>query len=103
MKGVIPRDAPPPDYFSMMRALYAVGDTLNQIAQTAQARGLVDAAHYGEAVQQFEQVVRDITAAVILPQKMGPPQSRRLSGDKERPRSDEPFTADGKSDKRREP
>lgn len=69
VKGVIPRDALPPDYFSMMRALYAVGDTLNQIAVDAQACGMVDAAGYYEAVQLFKRVVDDITAAVILPKK----------------------------------
>ena len=69
VSGVIPRDAPPSDYFTMMRALYAVGDSLAQISQDAQARGQVDAERYGGAVQLFKRVVDDITAAVILPEK----------------------------------
>jgi len=68
VSGVIPRDAPPPDYFSMINALYAVGDTLSQIAQDAQARGQIDAEGYLEAVHLFKRVVEDITVAVILPE-----------------------------------
>lgn len=33
--GIVPRDAPPPDYYSMMRELHKVGNNLNQIAQKA--------------------------------------------------------------------
>jgi len=68
VSGVIPRDAPPPDYFSMMNALYAVGDTLSQISQDAQARGWINAEGYLEAVHLFKRVVEDITVAVILPE-----------------------------------
>ena len=31
--GVVPRDAPPPDYYSMMRELHQIGNSLNQISQ----------------------------------------------------------------------
>lgn len=33
--GLVPRDAPPPDYYSMMRELHKIGNNLNQIAQKA--------------------------------------------------------------------
>ena len=33
ISGVVPRDAPPPDYYSMMRELHKIGNNLNQIAQ----------------------------------------------------------------------
>lgn len=33
--GVVPQDAPPPDYFSMMQQLYRIGNNLNQIALKA--------------------------------------------------------------------
>jgi len=59
INGLVPRDLPPPDYFAMMRALYEVGDALRKI----------DDAHREEALQLFRQTVRDITAAVVLPQK----------------------------------
>ena len=56
ISGVVPRDAPPPDYYSMMRELHKIGNNLNQIAQKAQVR-------------KFNEAVRKITKAVILPEK----------------------------------
>ena len=35
VRGVVPRDAPPPDYYKMMRQLYHIGNLLNQIAKKA--------------------------------------------------------------------
>lgn len=35
ISGVVPKDAPPPDYYSMMRELHKIGNNLNQIAQKA--------------------------------------------------------------------
>ena len=35
INGVVPQDAPPPDYYAMMRELYRIGNNLNQIAQKA--------------------------------------------------------------------
>ena len=69
INGLVPRDLPPPDYFAMMRALYDVGAALGQIAQKARALGEIDAAHYDEAVGEYRRLVREITAAVILPEK----------------------------------
>lgn len=68
--GSIPRDAPPPDYFSMMRELYRVGNNLNQIAQKAHTLNVIDVQRYDAAVREFESVVKKITDAVILPQPM---------------------------------
>jgi len=70
ISGVIPRDAPPPDYHSMMRELYRIGNNLNQIAQKANAVGAVDVGRYDSAVREFRQTVQTITNAVILPEKM---------------------------------
>ena len=69
IKGLVPRDLPPPDYFSMMQALYDVGAALSRIEQKARTVGAIDAAHYDEAVQLYRQTVRDITAALLLPEK----------------------------------
>ena len=30
--GLTPQDAPPPDYYTMMKELYKIGNNLNQIA-----------------------------------------------------------------------
>ena len=56
----------------------------------------------GKSKLKFDQLVRDITKAVILPRAMdtkGSPRSL-LRGEKEHPRSGEPFDACGKSGKR---
>lgn len=70
ISGFIPRDAPPPDYFSMMRELYRVGNNLNQIAQKAHVLNVIDVQRYDASVRDFEQAVKKITDAVILPQPM---------------------------------
>lgn len=70
IQGVVPRDAPPPDYYSMMRELHKIGNNLNQIAQKAHVLHVVDVQRYDREVRKFEEAVRRITEAVILPEKM---------------------------------
>ena len=67
IEGSVPRDAPPPDYYSMMREIYAVGKNLNQIAQKAHVLGVIDAQRYDEESKKLEEVIRKITAAVVSP------------------------------------
>ena len=102
INGVVPQDAPPPDYYHFMRELHGVGNNLNQIAQKAHVLGVIDERRYDEEMRKFDQLVRDITKAVILPRAMdtkGSPRSL-LRGEKEHRRSGEPFDACGKSGKR---
>lgn len=68
--GVVPKDAPPPDYYSMMRELHKVGNNLNQIAQKAHTLNVIDVKRYDEAVREYEAVVRLIMEAVVMPQAM---------------------------------
>ncbi len=70
INGVVPRDAPPPDYCAMMRELYRIGSNLNQIAQKAHILNAVDAQRYDEDVRRLESAVRQITAAVVEPKPM---------------------------------
>ncbi len=70
IRGVVPRDSPPADYYKMMRQLYRVGNSLNQIAQKAHVLNVMDGQRYDRAVAEFEQAVRNITEAIILPEKM---------------------------------
>ncbi len=70
INGLVPRDAPPPDYFSMMRELHGIGNNLNQIAQKAHTLNVVDVQRYDTAVRQFEAAIRKITGAVVSPQPM---------------------------------
>ena len=102
VNGLVPQDAPPPAYYDFMRELHRIGGNLNQIAQKAHVLGVIDERRYDEEMRKFDQLVRDITKAVILPRAMdtkGSPRSL-LRGEKEHPRSGEPFDACGKSGKR---
>ena len=56
--GVVPQDAPPPDYYSMMRELHKVGNNLNQIAQKAHTLNVIDVKRYDEVVREYEAVVK---------------------------------------------
>ena len=66
ISGVVPRDAPPPDYYSMMRELHKIGNNLNQIAQKAH---VLNVQRYDQEVRKFDEAVHKITEAVILPEK----------------------------------
>ena len=65
--GLVPQDAPPPAYYDFMRELHRIGGNLNQIAQKAHVLGVIDERRYDEEMRKFDQLVRDITKAVILP------------------------------------
>ena len=70
ISGVVPRDAPPPDFFSMMRELHYIGNNLNQIAMKAHALNVIDAKHYDDGVLLFEEAVQKILSAVLDPVPM---------------------------------
>ena len=70
ISGVVPRDAPPPDYYSMMRELHRIGNNLNQITQKAHTLNVVDVQRYDRDMRMFEDTIKKITEAVILPEPM---------------------------------
>lgn len=70
INGVVPKDAPPPDYYSMMRELHKIGNNLNQIAQKAHTLNVIDVQRYDQDMRQFEKTVAKITEAVVLPEKV---------------------------------
>lgn len=70
INGLIPTDAPPPDYFSMMKELRHIGTNLNQIAQKAHILNVLDIKRYDENAALLKKAVVDITNAVMLPRKM---------------------------------
>ena len=65
ISGVVPREAPPPDFFSMMRELHYIGNNLNQIAMKAHALNAIDAKHYDDGVRLFEDAVQKILSASL--------------------------------------
>jgi len=67
IQRLVPKEAPPPDYYGMMRELHAIGNNLNQISTKAHTLNVIDVQRYDEAVRLFKQAVDQITAAVILP------------------------------------
>ena len=69
VNGLVPQDAPPPAYYDFI---------LNQIAQKAHVLGVIDERRYDEEMRKFDQLVRDITQAVILPKPME--KERQQSG-----------------------
>lgn len=72
IKGFVPKEHPPLDYFSFMRSLYSLANNLNQIAQKAHVLGVIDAKRYDKYAKMSENAVRTITEAMISPRKMTP-------------------------------
>ena len=70
INGLVPRNAPPPDYYSMMRELHQIGNNLNQIAQKAHVLNVIDVQRYDREVRKFRQAVEQITEAVVLPERV---------------------------------
>ena len=70
INGLIPTDMPPPDYFTMMRELRAIGTSLNQVAKKAHILNVMDVKRYDTAVAALNKAIVDITNAVMLPRKM---------------------------------
>ena len=71
INGLVPQDAPPPDYYAMMKEFYRIGNNLNQIARKAYALNMIDTPQYKKVVEEFESAVKEIIEAVILPRKLG--------------------------------
>ena len=87
INGLVPRNAPPPEYYSMMRELHQIGNNLNQIAQKAHGLNVIDVQRYDQEVRKFRQAVEQITEAVVLPERVEhqrPEQSKEQSGNSER-------------------
>ena len=80
ISGVVPRDAPPPDYYSMMRELHRIGNNLNQIAQKAHTLNVIDVQRYDRDMRMFEDTVKKITEAVVLPEPMKDETRRGMQG-----------------------
>ncbi len=70
IEGSVPREAPPSDYYTMMRELYRIGNSLNQIAQKAHVLNVMDVQRYDAAIHELETAIKTITEAVVLPRPL---------------------------------
>ena len=70
INDLLPTDAPPPDYYSMMRELHGIGTNLNQIAQKAHVLNVLDVKRYDENAAALNRAVVEITNAVMLSRKI---------------------------------
>ena len=70
INGLMPTDAPPPDYFAMMKELHYIGVNLNQITRKAHALNVLDVGRLDEALALHNKAVLEITDAVMLPRKI---------------------------------
>ena len=69
INGYVPKDLPPPDYFSMTRELHAIGGNLNQIAAKANATGHIDKTAFQYEANRLRRAVQDIMEAVTAPER----------------------------------
>ena len=54
VNGLEPQDAPPLDYYAMMRELHGIGNNLNQIAHVVNATGKVTTDQLDKALNLLE-------------------------------------------------
>ena len=70
IKGYAPKAVPPPDYFSMMRELHAIGNNIHQVAARANATGFFMKDEYAQYIEDFRNAVKRIQAAVTFPEEI---------------------------------
>jgi hypothetical protein len=58
ISGLVPTDAPPPDYYAMMRELHQISEQLSQREDC------------GESLTELRRAIREISNAVMLPRKL---------------------------------
>ena len=69
INGYMPKELPPPDYFSMIRELHAIGSNLNQIAAKVNATGHIDTTVFQYEANRLKRTVQEIQAAVTAPER----------------------------------
>ena len=66
--GELPRDAPGPDYYRLMNALYELESWGYTLAEIAEALGMPTAKGYAVTAKTVSDAVRQIEQEVLLPQ-----------------------------------
>ena len=70
MKGKMPKEAPPMQYYYMTRELRDIGNNLNQIAHVANATDLIDSDTYRAIVIELEKKIEEIDRVVLMLEKI---------------------------------
>lgn len=68
--GYAPKENPPVAFHDMMRALYQIGNNMNQIAARANATGFIDAAEYDRQHRELCNTIFYIEREMHLPAKL---------------------------------
>lgn len=68
--GNVPKEKPSIDFYNMTRELNAIGNSINQIAKVANAKGFINVRAYEENVKKLNQIILQITGAVIKPERI---------------------------------
>jgi len=63
VNGFIPREAPPVEYFELLRQLRIFNNNLNQIARQANSQGLLDAPKIRKEVENIRELEKFIHSA----------------------------------------
>ena len=69
-RGLIPPEAPPIDYFNMMKELRFIGNNLNQIAKKANMLNIIETEKYDNAIKDFNETLLKISTAVLSPKEL---------------------------------
>ena len=64
VNGLEPQDAPPPDYYAMMRELHGIGNNLNQIAKSLNTYEQVDIHFIEITVNELRNMIKNLEQEV---------------------------------------
>ena len=70
INDLLPMEVPPPDFYSMLNELHAIGNNLNQIARKAHVLNVIDVQRYNEVADRLSDATVNIMNAVMLPREM---------------------------------
>ena len=70
LSGNILMETPPVEYHKLMGLLRNIANNMNQIAAAANSANFIDAEKYNKNLQALNQVIMEITEAVLLPKKV---------------------------------
>ena len=105
IKGYVPREKPDDRFYVVMRQLAGLSNNCHQLLKKANALGFIDTPMLKGEAEKWAAFRKEMQRRYLYPEKageqLGPPQSCKLCGEKEQPRSVEPLASQGESDKRR--